>query len=459
MMLRDVVDLAILNLKRMKLRVAMTAGGVLIGTAAVVLLVSLGVGLQRSAQQSLGDLGNLTLLTVMPSAGPGPQPGPASPQGRQTTLTPDVLEEFARMPGVTGVTPVVPLSGNATFKVGDWVGFANVFGIDPRAIKGLDLELEDGKAFLNRGNVLLGAQVLRTLRNPRRPMERPGSRGASEKEKVKLVGKSIVLTITGRPIPRMEGPGIVVEMPRGAEQREKRLRVRVAGVLKPMGFTLDMAIVLPLDEVLRLERELTGRTPTYARRGYPQALVKVADVKQAVKVEQELTRRGYIVISPRTMMQGMNVFFAILQGILGGIGAVALLVAAFGIANTMVMAIYERTREIGLLKAMGATNRDIMSLFLMESGAIGFLGGLGGVVLGYLVGWVGNQVVSAYIQRNLVMQGMQPTNDSMATTFVYTPLWLVVFALAFSFLIGIMSGIYPAVRAANLDPVQALRYE
>ena len=449
MRLRDIVYLAVLNLNRMKLRVVMTAGGVLIGTAAVVLLVSLGVGLQRSAQQSLGDLGNLTLLTVMPSGGPGMPPS-RNPQG-SALLTPDVLKEFARMPGVTGVTPLVSLPANITLKVGDLVGFANVVGIDPRALRGLDLEMEEGRAFLSRGQVIVGAQVPKILRNPRRPMEQP--------KEVKLAGRSVVLTVGdsgGIPVPR---PGMVVVERTTQQRREKRLRVRITGVLKPLGGMMDMSLIMPLDEVIRLERELTGRRASYTRDGYPQALVKVVDVQRAVQVERELTRRGYIVISPRTVMQGMNTFFTVLQGILGGIGAVALLVAAFGIANTMIMAIYERTREIGLLKAMGATNRDIMSLFLAESGTIGFLGGLGGVLVGYVVGWAGNQVVTAYIMRDLAMQSGTLPGEGSVPSFVHTPAWLVIFALFFSLLIGVLSGVYPAVRAANLDPVQALRYE
>ncbi len=449
MRLRDIVYLAVLNLRRMKLRVVMTAGGVLIGTAAVVLLVSLGVGLQRSAQQSLGDIGNLTLLTVMPSGGPGMPPSRA-PQ-RRALLTPDALKEFANMPGVTGVTPLVSLPANTTLKVGDLVGFANVVGIDPRALKGLDLEMEEGRAFLSRGQVIAGAQVPKTLRNPRRPMEQP--------QEVKLAGRSIMLTLGGSGGVPVPGPGLVVTERSPQKPKEKRMRVRVAGVLKPVGGMMDMALIMPLDEVTRLERELTGRRASYAREGYPQALVKAADVQRAVQVERELTRRGYIVISPRSMMQGMNTFFAVLQGILGGIGAVALLVAAFGIANTMIMAIYERTREIGLLKAMGATNRDIMTLFLAESGAIGFLGGLGGVVMGYGVGWAGNRVVSAYILRNMAMQSGTLPSEADMPSFIHTPLWLVLFALFFSLLVGVVSGIYPAVRAANLDPVQALRYE
>ena len=142
------------------------------------------------------------------------------------------------------------------------------------------------------------------------------------------------------------------------------------------------------------------------------------------------------------------------QIIFGGVGATALLVAAIGIANTMAMAILERTREIGLMKALGATNRDVLSVFLGEAAGIGFIGGIGGV----LIGWSGSQILNvlavAYMAGQSAQQGGPP--PSLA---VYTPSWLPIFALIFSTLIGILSGLYPALRAANLIPITALKYE
>ena len=450
MRLRDLLYLAFINLNRMKLRVLMTAAGVLIGTAAVVLLVSLGVGLQESTQRSLGELGDLTLITVMPG---GAMDAFGAPQ-RTTTgrLTSKAIEEMRQLPGVVAVTPIVSLEAGSVLRVGHMLGFVQVQGIDPKALRKMGLKVQKGRLVLSNAAVLVGGRVADNLRDPRRPRVRPSP------EETRLANRPVVISLsTGGGPPVSFAPGRVV-VERSPRQKTKKLRVQVAGVLEPMGNIFDMSVLLPLDTVIRLNRELTGAKTDYRRVGYPRVLVKVADVRQATRVEQELTRRGYLVLSPRAMLQGMNMFFMILQGILGGIGAVALVVAAFGIANTMVMSIYERTREIGLMKAMGATNRDVMVLFLTESGAIGFLGGIGGVLFGWGIGWLGDKVVSAYIVRNMAMQTGTIQSDQVVS-FIHTPLWLVLFALIFAVLVGVLSGIYPAMRAASMDPVQALRYE
>ncbi len=179
---------------------------------------------------------------------------------------------------------------------------------------------------------------------------------------------------------------------------------------------------------------------------------------QVLAVEQEIRNRGFYPSSPRSTLQEMNVLFLIIQGIFGGIGAVALIVAAFGIANTMLMAIYERTREIGLMKAVGATNRDVMSVFLAEAGGIGFLGGIGGVLLGVGLGALIDLIASTYLGALAVQQGGVAASD-VSFTLIHTPFWLPLFAVTFATLVGVASGIYPAMRAAALSPVAALKYE
>ena len=200
----------------------------------------------------------------------------------------------------------------------------------------------------------------------------------------------------------------------------------------------------PLPVTLRVARE----------DGYNQVIVKVADAKQALDVADQIVTLGFQAFTMQSFVEGLNSFYMVLQVVFGGMGAIALLVAAIGIANTMTMSILERTREIGLMKAVGATNRDVLSIFLGEAAGIGFLGGLGGVVIGWLAGQALNVLAIVYLANQSTQQGGPPPSVA-----VYTPAWLPLFALAFATLIGMISGLYPALRAATMIPVQALKYE
>ncbi|MCP5097292.1 MAG: FtsX-like permease family protein, partial [Chloroflexi bacterium] len=187
-----------------------------------------------------------------------------------------------------------------------------------------------------------------------------------------------------------------------------------------------------------------------------QALVKVESAEVATAVEQAITAQGFFVFSFQSILRSVNTIFLVIQAIVGGIGGLALIVAAFGIANTMIMSIYERTREIGLMKAVGATNRDVMFIFLAEAGTIGVIGGIGGVIAGLLLGQIGGFVGQQFLLAQIAQTGGSPDGlDSL----VYTPLWLPIFAIIFAALVGVISGIYPALRAIRLDPIAALRYE
>jgi len=188
--------------------------------------------------------------------------------------------------------------------------------------------------------------------------------------------------------------------------------------------------------------------------GYNNVIVRAESPDVVMDITQQINDMGYMAYSPQSTVEGINSFFVILQVVFGGIGAIALLVAAIGIANTMTMAILERTREIGLMKAIGATNRDVLTIFLGEAAGIGFLGGLGGALLGWLGGYALNIVSMQFLASQAQEQGYISAGLSAET-----PLWLLLFSIVFATLVGFLSGLYPALRAATLEPVTALKYE
>jgi putative ABC transport system permease protein len=243
------------------------------------------------------------------------------------------------------------------------------------------------------------------------------------------------------------------DMGNGMEVK-KSLRLKVAGIIESSQSEADYTVFMSLDQVLDINGWVMGQRFNPAQDGYDMAMVIAEDRDQVIDIAEQISNLGFMANTPQEFIQGVNSFFVVLQVIFGGVGGVALLVAAIGIANTMTMAILERTREIGLMKAVGATNRDVLSIFLGEAAGIGFIGGVGGILLGVLAGKLINVLGSVY------MAGQSSASYGMGSGIsVVTPAWLILFAIAFSTLIGLLSGLYPALRAASLVPVRALKYE
>jgi putative ABC transport system permease protein len=433
---RDLVRLVWGNLRRMKARVAMTAIGVVIGTAAVIVLISLAAGLQRSAARDLGSIGDLTQITVFSPSFVRAFGAPPGQAREEEVLDDRTLAKFRRLPGVVAATPWESLMGGGTLRLNRLLGGGQIVGIDPAQVERLDFALARGTDRLGRWQALVGARVAEGFFDPQ------SGRQVTEPPDLQGQPLQLVLNKTG-------DDGLPVE---------RVVRLRVTGVLEASGGQNDYTVFLALNDVLELDGWFLGRRPNPGRDGYSQALIKVASADQVLAVEQEVTRQGFFAYSPRSMLQQINVLFLVIQGVFGGIGAIALVVAAFGIANTMTMAIYERTREIGLMKAVGATNRDVMSVFLGEAGGIGLLGGLGGVVIGAGLGALIDLIAGTYLAAQAVQQS-GASASGVSISLIYTPLWLPLFALGFATLVGVVSGLYPAMRAAALSPVAALKHE
>jgi putative ABC transport system permease protein len=429
---RDLFHLVRRNLMRMKLRVAMTAMGVLIGTAAIILVISLGIGLQRANAESLSALGELTEINVYSMTSLAAFGAPTT--GAESILDGKTLHELEELPGVVAVTPVLSLQGAASLEWKRLNTFANIRGIDPNALSKLDYKTATGSTRVGQWQAVVGAEVANQFYDPRT--------GNRPKTAPDLQGQTVLLVVS-----RVTEDGEILE---------RRVRLRVSGVLEKTGGEKDYSLYLSLRDVNDLNAWVAGRRLNYEREGYPQALIKVNDPADALTVEQEVLQKGFYADSLQTLIRSTNVIFLVIQAVLGALGGVALLVAGFGIANAMIMSIYERTREIGLMKAVGARNRDVLFIFLAEAGGIGLLGGVGGLLVGLLGSGLINLIATAYIGSTAAQQGGAGVSIPSVT---YTPLWLMAFALLFSAAVGIISGIYPALRATRLDPIAALRYE
>lgn len=441
------VDLLLLildNLARRKARVALTAVGVVIGTAAVVVLVSLAIGLQRNANEQLYGIGDLTQIQVMPNygefgpgpmmIGPGGGGGGSSQPPNQKLITNDSLSELSSIPGVEAVIPRDYLNAGGMISYQRLEGYASITGIGLSDLSVLGVNAISGTLELEKGTAIVGALIKQNFYNPR---WRPGMEQPTFPD---LMNANLKLTL--------------IKYTQDGTEVRKVVPIKVTGVLAEERGEPDYTMYMTIEDVNAFNEWALGRRINRNRDGYSLVIVKAQDATRVLDIAETIEGLGYMVYTPASFVQGINSFYVILQVIFGGVGAIALLVAAIGIANTMAMAILERTREIGLMKAIGATNRDVLSVFLGEAAGIGFLGGVGGILLGWSAGQILNVLALAYLAGQSAQTGGLPPSVA-----VYTPPWLPVFTLIFATLIGLISGLYPALRAATLIPVDALKYE
>ena len=183
--------------------------------------------------------------------------------------------------------------------------------------------------------------------------------------------------------------------------------------------------------------------------GYDSFTVKVDSASEAKAVTAQIKRLGVGAADAETSINSQLAIFNIVGLVLGGIGGIALLVAAIGVVNTMIMAILERTREIGVMRAVGAKRGTVSRLFTLEAALLGFMGGVVGVGIGYGL----TRIADVFINKQLITNGLQARN------IITLPIWLILTVVLITTVIGILAGLYPARRAAKLDPVEALHYE
>lgn len=433
----DLLRLIFGNLNRRKARVALTAIGVVIGTAAVVILVSLAIGLQRNANEQLYGIGDLRQIQVSPNYGGGPMMGGGGGGGEITDmklLTNGALNEISALPGVEMVIARDYVYASPIMKFKRLEGYPNIIAIGIDDLSTLGLEAEQGDLVLKKGAIIIGPMVAMNFYDPKL---RPGQEPPPPPD---LFGQSLQMVFS-----KYDAEG---------KMTSKLSMYKVSAVLKETRNESDWSIYMRMDEAKAFNEWAQGKRINYNKDGYNQAIVIATDVDSVLDITEQIKNLGFQAYTPQSFVEGINNFYLVLQVVFGGVGAIALLVAAIGIANTMTMAILERTREIGLMKAIGATNRDVLAIFLGEAAGIGFVGGLGGILIGWLAGQGINIVALIYLANQSAQQGGAPPSIA-----VYTPAWLPAFALLFSTLIGLLSGLYPALRAATMVPVLALKYE
>lgn len=437
----DLIGLALKNFMRRKVRSFLTILGVTIGTAAVVVMLSLGIGMSEGFEKQMEMMGSLTTIEVNRYYY---EESPRGGRQEPATIDDKVIDAISQIKGVKVVTPVMHRS--AKLVSGKYVAWAQLYGIRPEALEPLGYVAAQGR-LLNPGEhdmLLFGAGATQNFYNPK-----TGHWGnPSGRPPVNVMTDRLELTLD-------ESYGEQYADPN--KRPAKIYRVRTAGVLEPTNDYQDWSVVVDIGYLQKIVREYNISqgmlSPTDT--GYEQALVKVEDVNQVDHVLQEIKAMKLGTFSLQDILKGMKEQLFMIQAVLGGIGAVSLLVAALGITNTMIMSIYERTREIGVMKVLGCLLTDIRRLFLWEAGIIGFTGGVVGVLLSLLASYLLNRFGGDL--GGLLGGGYAPDGTPLPISVI--PVWLAVTAVGFATLVGLISGFYPANRAMKLSALDAIRNE
>lgn len=431
-MFYELAQLAIGNLKRARARLAMTAGGVVVGTSAVILLIALTIGLQASAERGIGENASLTELNVYPSWG--------RPFGDQDVSPPQLdiaaVNTFWRIPGVAAVIPVTGVRGGAELRVDDYMAYPQILGIDTALLPYLGVDVMQGELALEEGKnqIIVGAMVGSYFFDPESDQWEPIT--------VDLFAESVRMTTWN-----MTG-------------EQQRMNITVRAVLAPSS-SFDNVVFMPIRDMIALNEWITGEEFDPKTFTFDQITVRATSRETTMAVSEAIKELGYQVYGMVEYLNSLNQFFSTMRLMLGGVGGVALLVAAFGVANTMTMAILERTKEIGLMKAVGATDGNVLTVFLIESGLVGFVGGLFGVLLSLGVQNLVNQAIAnTPASTDGGGFGFLPVDPTqLGEGLMIIPSELIFFALVLATTVGLLAGLYPALRAARMAPVLALKSE
>ena len=466
MKISDEISLSARNLLRRKGRTALTLVGVVIGTCMVVLMISLGIAQTKTNEEMLQSWGDLTQVQIY---GYGTMMGS---DGKPLYLDDAAITNIKQIPHVAAATPYAQaynLEGEITAgRNGRYTSdIYNLIGIDPTALEPMGFALQSGSWPTNtpasekatKLQVLVGSSTGYNFQDSRKSYNSPkryryeGQTDANGKELPPFVDidkDKMTLTIkTGE----------------GSTEKSRSWELEIVGVLEPdgaKGYWTQSGIVLRIQDMKMLQKIYNDMTKTKEEsKSYDQVYVKVDDLSNVTDVETAIHELGFTnTYSMNQQREEMQKQVMNSQMIFGGIAAVSLLVAAINIINTMTMAIYERTREIGVMKVLGCELGNIRTMFLLESSTIGFIGGLIGLGISLIASFVLNNLST--LGQGLDLSGLMGGGYYMGGgggTISIIPPWLMLAALVFATLVGLVAGILPANKAVKISALEAIRHE
>lgn len=452
----DVARMCFDNLKRRKGRTILTVLGVFIGCTSIVVMVSIGIGMTESTNQMLEEMGDLTIIEV--SRG-------WNENGEDTSALDDAaVESFRSMEGVSAVMPKASLN-QYTIQLFAGIndryqcGWCEIVGLDTDAMEAMGYELTEGKIPGSvKNGVIAGQWLAYNFYDTLMPEGRNYvNRWNYDENGNQLDPDDPFFNVLNTPI--------VMEIDKGDGTEMKiRQEIKITGITKEdygKGWETSEGLMMSIDSMKELMTKIDGNPTNAKKLTYSTVLVKCEDISLVTDIEASIKSMGYYTYSMESMRESMEQSSRQVQLMLGGLGAISLFVAAIGITNTMIMSISERTREIGIMKALGCHVRDIRLLFLMEAGSIGMMGGIIGCFVSLLlsmgINLVTMGVLGGGVTAEMILQSLVGGEGITRTSVI--PPSLMAFGIVFSIFVGLVSGYYPANKAVKIPALEAIKHE
>lgn len=446
----DLLRMSCGSLFKRKVRTILTVLGVVIGTTSIIVMLSLGIGMKNSMLEEMESYASLTTIQVNQ---PNRWGSETSTETEELFLNDELVETLQGMEHVTMVSPI--LEASAILRIGNYESYIWINGVSPEAMERMAIPLAQG-SYPKPGEPLrfiYGNQVIGDFRNVKTGAYEYWDNGTLPP--IDLYNDAAyVIFDTDRyyMAGSLDENGQLIPQP-------KKYMIEACGIVEgtiddwnnySYGVYCDIdALKTQLQQVFK-GRAIPGQPTMKSGKPYKEIFysvinVEVDEMDNVAEVQNQINLMGYETYAEAEWISSQMDQMNVIQAVLGGIGAVSLFVAAIGITNTMMMSIYERTKEIGIMKVIGCRIRDIQTLFLAEAGFIGLIGGVLGVGLSYGL---------SVIINNIVAQ-----SDFGIARISQIPLWLSLLSVVFAIGIGMLSGLIPSIRAMRLSPLAAIRSE